>query len=96
MTPFFPILTSLKRDLLLINASGMSFPGCTTQRLVKKINFSVNVINPIAGNVPEAAQTPLPLGNDRQAVEVAPQKSDFPNVSASSPPGKGKKLHGTV
>jgi hypothetical protein len=74
----------------------MSFLGRTTQCLLKKIDFSVNAINPIAGNVPEAAQIPLPPGNDRQAVEVAPQKSDFPGGSANRPPGKGKKLHGTV
>lgn len=58
----------------------MSSLGRTTQRLVKKIDFSVNAINPIAGNVPEAAQIPLPPGNDRQAIEVALQDSDFPDV----------------
>jgi hypothetical protein len=70
--------------------------GRTTQRLLKKIDFSVNAINPIAGNVPEAAQIPLPPGNDRQAIEVALQDSDFPGGSANSRLGKGKKLHGTV
>ena len=70
--------------------------GRTTQCIAKKIDFSVNAINPIAGNVSEAVQKPLPPGNDRQAVEIILQGSDFPDGSANSPPGKGKKLHGTV
>jgi hypothetical protein len=74
----------------------MSFPSRTTQCLVKKIDFSVNAIHPIAGNVPEAARIPLPPGNDRQTVEVALQKSDFADGSVNRPSGKRGRLHGTV
>ena len=74
----------------------MSFLGCTTERFLKKIDYSVNAINPIAGHVPQSAKIPLPPGNDRQAVEVVPQNSESSGGSASRPPGKGKRLRGTV
>jgi len=62
------------------NAIGMGSFDYTTQRLFKKIDFSATAINSIAGNVPEAGKIPLPLENDRKAIEAALQNSGFPDV----------------
>lgn len=62
------------------NAVGMGSFHYTTQRLFKKIDFRVTAINSIAGNVPEAGMVPLPLENDRQAIEAALQNAGFPDV----------------
>ncbi|MGA2954518.1 MAG: lactate racemase domain-containing protein [Thermodesulfobacteriota bacterium] len=62
------------------NAIGMGSFDYTTQRLFKKIDFHVTAINSIAGNVPEAGKIPLPLENDRKAVEAALQNAGFPDV----------------
>jgi len=62
------------------NAIGMGSFDYTTQRLFKKIDFNVTAINSIAGNVPEAGKIPLPLENDRKAIEAALQNSGFPDV----------------
>jgi hypothetical protein len=62
------------------NAIGMGSFDYTTQRLIGKIDFNVTAINSIAGNVPEAGRIPLPLENDRKAIEAALQNSGFPDV----------------
>jgi len=62
------------------NAIGMGSFDYTTQRLFKKIDFNATAINSIAGNVPEAGKIPLPLENDRKAIEAALQNSGFPDV----------------
>ncbi len=62
------------------NAIGMGSFDYTTQRLFKKVDFNVTAINSIAGNVPEAGKIPLPLENDRKAIEAALQNSGFPDV----------------
>jgi hypothetical protein len=62
------------------NAIGMGSFDYTTQRLFKKIDFHVTSINSIAGNVPEAGKIPLPLENDRKAIEAAVQNAGFPDV----------------
>jgi hypothetical protein len=62
------------------NAIGMGSFDYTTQRLFKKIDFNATAINSIAGNVPEAGKIPLPLENDRKAIEAALQNPGFPDV----------------
>jgi hypothetical protein len=62
------------------NAVGMGSFDYTTQRLFKKIDFHVTSINSIAGNVPEAGKIPLPMENDRKAIEAALQNAGFPDV----------------
>jgi hypothetical protein len=62
------------------NAVGMGSFDYTTQRLFKKIDFQVTSINSIAGNVPEAGKIPLPMENDRKAIEAALQNAGFPDV----------------
>ena len=62
------------------NAIGMGSFDYTTQRLFKKIDFHVTAVNSIAGNVPESGKIPLPLENDRKAIEAALQNSGFPDV----------------
>jgi len=62
------------------NAIGMGSFDYTTQRLFKKIDFNATAINAIAGNVPESGKIPLPLENDRKAIEAALQNAGFPNV----------------
>ncbi len=62
------------------NAVGMGSFHFTTQRFFKKIDFNITNINSIAGNIPEAGLMPLPLKNDRQAIEAALQTSGFPDV----------------
>ncbi len=67
-------------DDSLGNAVGMGSFHYTTERFFKKIDFRSTVINAVAGNVPEAALLPLPLPNDRGAIEAALQNSGFPDV----------------
>jgi hypothetical protein len=62
------------------NAVAMGTFDYTTQRFFNKIDFKATVTNAVAGNVPESGKTPLPLDNDRQAIEAALQNSGFPDV----------------
>jgi hypothetical protein len=62
------------------NAAAMGSFDYTTQRFFKKIDFKTTAINAIAGNVPESGKAPLPLDNDRQAIEAALKNAGFPDV----------------
>jgi len=77
-------------DDSLGNAVGMGSFDYTTQRLFKKIDFNVTAINSIAGNVPEVGKIPLPLENDRRAIEAALQNAGFPDVEGVRDIQQGK------
>jgi hypothetical protein len=62
------------------NAVNMGAFDYTTKRMFQKIDFTVTSINSIAANIPEAGKLPLPLENDRMAIEAALQTSGFPDV----------------
>ncbi len=72
------------------NAIGMGSFDYTTQRLFNKIDFNVTAINSIAANVPEAGKIPLPMENDRKAIEAALQNSGFPDVEGMGDIQKAK------
>jgi hypothetical protein len=63
------------------NAVGMGGFDYITQRFFNKIDFKVTAVNCIAGSIPEGGKTPLPLENDRSAIEAGLQNAGFPDVA---------------
>jgi hypothetical protein len=74
---------------------------CHWHGLLRYSHFTVTAIHSIAGNVVKAGKIPLPLDNEREAIEADLQKAAFPRVDGvgdvrQAEPVVGKKLHGTI
>ena len=60
------------------NATGIGMADLTTRRVIDRIDWNATYLNAFTSGVLRSARMPIPLENDREAVEAALNRAPFP------------------